>query len=80
MERIAERVDSKFRFVLLSARRAEQIMRGAVPKVDLKGRKLARGAMEEILSGLVKWDYGPAPEPAEEETPEEDSEAETTVN
>jgi DNA-directed RNA polymerase subunit K/omega len=57
------KVDSKFRFILLAARRAEQVMRGARPKLHYKTPKVARGAMDEILADAVNWDYGPAPAP-----------------
>jgi hypothetical protein len=57
------KVDSKFRFILLAARRAEQVMRGARPKIQYRSSKVARGAMEEILGNAVAWDYGPAPTP-----------------
>ena len=65
------KVDSKFRFILLAARRAEQVMRGARPKLHYKTPKVARGAMDEILADAVAWDYGPppAPEPATGEQP-----------
>jgi len=70
MERrmIPEKVDSKFRYVLVSARRAEQLIRGGRPRLDEKG-KPTTVAMEEITRGLVDWDYGPPPqeEPAAEE-------------
>lgn len=61
MDRITETVDSKFRFVLLSAQRAEQLLRGAAPRVEVKSPKVAKTAMREMLEGLVDWDYGPAP-------------------
>jgi DNA-directed RNA polymerase omega subunit len=58
----APSIDSKFRFVLLAARRAEQLMRGAKPKSDVGPKFVpARVAMDEIAAGLVDWDYGPAP-------------------
>jgi DNA-directed RNA polymerase subunit K/omega len=67
------KVDSKFRFILLAARRAEQVMRGARPKLQYKTTKVARGAMDEILADAVAWDYGPppAPEPVAGEAPAE---------
>lgn len=76
MERLPERIDSKFRFVLLAAARAEQLMRGAQAKVEVASRKPSRVASEEVLQDLVQWDYGyqtePEPteavEPAAEET------------
>jgi len=58
MDRIPKKVDSKFRFVLLAAHRAEQMMRGAQPKVEVSGKK-TRTAMEEIIEEAVSWDYGP---------------------
>jgi DNA-directed RNA polymerase omega subunit len=68
------KVDSKFRFVLVAAQRAEQLMRGARPKVELGKVKSTRVAMAEVNGGMVDWNYGPAPEPepqaAEAEAPE----------
>lgn len=73
-------VDSKFRLVLVAANRAEQLMRGARPKVEAGKRKPTRVAMEEIDHNLVDWGYGPAPqpepEPAAEAQPEEPAVAE----
>ncbi len=70
MERIPERIDSTFRFVLLAARRAEQLMRGALPRVDNPELKQARVAMREIFADRVHWDYGPPPAPVETAEPE----------
>lgn len=77
MKEIPEKIDSKFRYVLLSAERCEQLMRGAQPKVDpTSGKKLTRMAMNEVLTDAVGWEYGPAPdtggpsEPAAEEPAE----------
>lgn len=63
MEKLPERIDSKFRFVLLAASRAEQLMRGAPPKIEVTSRKPSRVAREEILQDAVNWDYGYQPEP-----------------
>ena len=63
MERIPEKVDSKFRYVLLAATRCEQLMQGASPRGDTHSTKLTRIAMEEIIDDVVTWDYGPPPEP-----------------
>ncbi len=62
MERIPEKIDSKFRFVLLASERAEQMLRGAKPKIDMGELKPTRIAMMEISNDLVEWDYGPAPD------------------
>jgi len=69
-ERAPNRLDSKFRFVLVAAQRAEQLMRGARAKTEVPGKqKPTKVAMAEITQDLVVWDYGPAPapEPAAEE-------------
>ena len=73
MERMPERIDSKFRFVLLAAERAEQMMRGSRPKVDMGELKTTRIAMEEVINDMVEWDFGPAPEkePETEEVAED---------
>lgn len=79
MDRIPERIDSTFRFVLLAARRAEQLIQGAQAKVEHPQGKPTRVAVHEIQQDLVSWDYGPAPveetaavaEPPVSETPAE---------
>jgi DNA-directed RNA polymerase subunit omega len=65
MDIIPDRVDSTFRYVLLAARRAEQLMRGARPRVDAGSPKPTRIALREISDNLVSWDYGPPPAPPE---------------
>ncbi len=59
IQKMPEGVDSKFRLVLLVARRAEQLLRGARPKVEtdrpLKPTKLAAVEFEE---NRIRWDYG----------------------
>ncbi|MFP3941956.1 MAG: DNA-directed RNA polymerase subunit omega, partial [Thermoanaerobaculia bacterium] len=56
-------MDSKFRYVLLVAQRAEQLMRGARAKIDTDVSKPTTLAKEEVDRGLIEWDYGPAPQP-----------------
>ncbi len=63
MQEIPEKIDSKFRFVLLAANRAEQLLRGALPKRDHGPVKKTRAAMDEIFEETIEWDYGPAAEP-----------------
>jgi DNA-directed RNA polymerase subunit omega len=63
MYRIPERIDSTFRYVLLAAKRAEQLMRGARPKIEMIPTKPARIAMREVTEELISWDYGPMPQP-----------------
>lgn len=71
MDRFPSKIDSSFRFVLLASSRAEQMMRGAQPKIDLPASvKPTRVAMEEIFREAIEWDYGkePVAEDAEPET------------
>jgi DNA-directed RNA polymerase omega subunit len=73
---MADIIDSKFRYVLVAARRAEYLMRGARPKADNpQGNKPTRVAMGEIDGDMVAWGIGPAPvvETATEETGEPES-------
>lgn len=66
MDTIEKKVDSKFRFVLLAARRAEQLIRGAEPRVEESTSKVAWTAMDELLEDKVQWGYGQAPEELDE--------------
>ncbi len=63
MQNLPERIDSKYRFILLASERAEQLMQGALPRIRSASRKPTQVAMEEVLTNSVEWDYGPAPEP-----------------
>jgi DNA-directed RNA polymerase omega subunit len=65
MEGLPEGIDSRFRYVLLVSKRAEQLIQGAQPKMKTKHAKPTRVAMEEIEKKQVKWQLT-APE--EEET------------
>lgn len=60
-------MDSKFRMVLIASGRAEQLMRGARPKIEVGKRKPTRLALDELGGGLIEWGYGPAPKPEPEE-------------
>lgn len=59
IQNMPEGVDSKFRLVLLIARRAEQLMRGARPKLETdRPMKPTRLAAEEFDDDRIRWDYG----------------------
>jgi DNA-directed RNA polymerase omega subunit len=59
IQNMPEGVDSKFRLVLLIARRAEQLMRGARPKLEAdRPMKPTRMAAEEFEDDRIRWDYG----------------------
>jgi DNA-directed RNA polymerase omega subunit len=52
-------VDSKFRLVLLIARRAEQLMRGARPKLESdRPLKPTRLAAAEFEQNQIRWGLG----------------------
>ena len=51
--------DSKYRYVLVAARRARQIQNGAQPVVAPQSQKACRIAEEEITAGKVKWQLTP---------------------
>jgi DNA-directed RNA polymerase omega subunit len=55
MEGMPEGIDSKFRYVLLVSKRAEQLIQGAQPKTKPKHAKPTRIAMEEVERNAVKW-------------------------
>jgi DNA-directed RNA polymerase omega subunit len=65
MEGLPEGIDSRFRFVLLVSKRAEQLIQGSQPKVKPRHFKPTRIAMDEIEANQVKWQLEP---PAEEPT------------
>jgi len=75
LDRAMEEFDSKFRYVLLASERAEQLVRGARPKLTHPG-KPTRVAMEEARRGLIEWDYGPAEEVEEVDGETEEQEGE----
>ena len=59
IQKMPEGVDSKFRLVLLIARRAEQLMRGARPKLETdRPQKPTKLAAQEFEENRVRWDYG----------------------
>ena len=62
MTHIPEKIDSKYRYVLLASNRAEQLVEGASPKAEHAEGKPTRIAMAEISASAVHWDYGPEPE------------------
>ena len=77
MDRIPKKIDSKFRYVLLASQRAEELIQGAQPKMEIESPKLTRLGMQEITEEVVKWDYGPATEPeVEAAVPEDEAQPE----
>jgi len=48
-------VDSKFRFVIIAALRAKELLRGSKPKIKTKSKNLIRVAQEEVRRGLIPY-------------------------
>jgi DNA-directed RNA polymerase omega subunit len=49
-------IDSKFRFVILAAKRAKQLLRGSKPRIKSKSKNPIRVAQLEVNKGLVHYD------------------------
>ena len=62
-------IDSKFRFILIAAKRARQLQSGAKPLIQTTSHKPTRIAQEEVRAGAVKWELVPyaGAEPSAEE-------------
>ena len=61
-------VDSKYRLIILAAKRSKQLQRGAQPRIDIdpQKHKPTRIALEEVIRGRVGFDIRPKdPEAAE---------------
>ena len=63
MFKLPENLDSKYRFVIMSALRAEQLQAGALPRVRTSSLKATVIAQEEVAAGIVgEWDPAAADE------------------
>ena len=49
-------VDSKYRLVILVARRSKQLQKGAKARVQTGKRKATRVALEEVRNGLIRYE------------------------
>ncbi len=49
-------IDSKFRFILVAAKRARQLQAGAKPLVQTQSKKLTKVAQMEVETGLVPYE------------------------
>jgi DNA-directed RNA polymerase subunit omega len=54
VEDCLKRVDSRFELVILAARRAKMLMRGAKPLVESNNRPIV-SALREVAAGKVKF-------------------------
>ena len=49
-------IDSKFRYILVAAKRTRQLQGGSPPLINGTSRKFTRIAQQEVASGLVKYE------------------------
>ena len=49
-------IDSKFRFILIAAKRTRQLQSGARPQVQSQSKKATKVAQQEVVSGLVPFE------------------------
>lgn len=63
MIKLPENIDSKYRFVIVSALRARQIQSGSPPMIENTFRKPTQIAQQEVLENLVQFTI-PEDEPA----------------
>lgn len=56
--RNAPEVDSKYRLIILAAKRSKQLQRGASPRIEIdpQKHKPTRIALEEVMRGRVQFD------------------------
>ena len=64
---VPQNVDSKYRFILLSAKRARQLQSGARPLIQTSTKRPTKVAQLEVASNLVPFENLQA-EPASGET------------
>jgi len=63
---LPQKLDSKFRYILVAARRARQLQAGARPLIQSSTKRLTRVAQQEVTAGLVPFEML-APTAEEEE-------------
>ncbi len=67
-ETAAPEIDSKYRLIILAAKRSKQLQRGARPRIDIDAvkHKNTRIALEEVMRGRVNFEVHTAGEETEE--------------
>ncbi len=55
MVELPEGIDSVFRYIVICAQRAEQLIRGARPRIESRHVKPTLVAKDEVDAGLVPW-------------------------
>ena len=54
-------IDSKYRLIILAAKRSKQLQRGAHPRIEIDPtkHKPTRIALEEVIQGTVPFHFSP---------------------
>jgi DNA-directed RNA polymerase subunit omega len=64
MQKIPERIGSKYRFIIIAAERAKQLQNNAKPKIKTRSTKPAYIAMKELEADLVSFEMPLPVEPS----------------
>ena len=71
VEDCLKKVESRFELVILAARRAKMIMKGAKPLVEADNRSIVN-ALREVAAGKVKFEHpegkGKGSDPSDDDT------------
>ena len=66
MQKIPERIGSKYRFIIIAAERAKQLQNNAKPKLETKSTKPAFIAMKELEGDLLSFEIETPVEPSDQ--------------
>ena len=63
---VGPEVDSKYRLIILAAKRSKQLQRGAQPRIEIDPHKHkpTRIALEEVIRGQVRFTIRESEDPA----------------
>ena len=65
-------IDSKFRYIIVAAKRTRQLQGGSTPLVQGLSKKFTRIAQEEVAAGMVNFEIvGGEPQDEDEALPSE---------
>ena len=66
VENASPEIDSKYRLIILAAKRSKQLQRGARPRIEIDSakHKFTRIALEEVIQGMVMFHTKPDPDEA----------------
>jgi DNA-directed RNA polymerase subunit omega len=61
VDQAPQEIDSKYRLIILAAKRSKQLQRGARPRIDIDPakHKPTRIALEEVVQGKIRFHVKP---------------------